>query len=1796
MFKNILTLLCAIMFVATSDAQSMWSDMPESSIPATGERRIQPSKYRSVRLDISVLQPVLAAAPQRFSTSAESGNWPLLSLPLPGGGMGRFQLEETPVFHPDLQAKYPQIRSYTGRGIDDPTAVLKCDLTPWGFHGMVRSALDGTYFIDPAVHGNTEFYVVYFKKDYLRTPDDALWTCSSPEPEGTKELNQGHILNTEPVSEQGDTKLRRYRLALACTGEYATFHGGTKPLVLAAMNTSMNRVNGVYETDFAVTMQIIANNDLLIYLNAGSDPYTNSDGGAMLNQNQITCNNVIGVTNYDIGHVFSTGGGGVAGLNVVCGTSKANGVTGGGSPVGDPFDIDYVAHEIGHQFGGSHTYGNCGGNVNNPAAVEPGSGTTIMAYAGICGAQNVAANSEDIFHGYNIAQMGNFIYTGAGNTCPVKITTTNHNPDVNAGPNRTIPKSTPFALTATGTDVDGDTLTYTWEQMDYGNAPSPPVSTATVGPLFRSYKGTTSPTRYFPRLPDLVNNINSSWEELPGVARNMNFRVVARDNDWYAGCTDEDDMLITVSAASGPFVVTAPNTNVTWFVGSMQTVTWNVASTTAAPVSCANVRITLSTDGGFTYPVVLAASVPNNGSFDITVPNNISTTCRVRVESVGNIFFDISNANFKIELSPSATYLIGTATNDLTICAGTAGEFTTNLTSISGFSSGVSLSVTGAPAGATLNIAPNPVTPTGSATVTISDLSPAMAGNYQLTVTGVGGNITQTATVSLTVLPGAPGTASPSSPANGTTGIGTTATLSWTAASFADSYQLEVATNPSFSAGSVIWNQTVSSTTASVAGLQVETVYYWRLRSSNDCDISSYSIVWAFQTGKNLCAQDFSSTDVPKIIDGSSINTVVSNLAVGSNKVVNDVNVSLTVMYPYTGDLLAQLISPSGETMLLFDQPGVPADIYGCNGQNVNLTFDSQALLGADSLENQCNPVPPSLSGTFQSIESLDAVTGQNAMGDWKISVTDNYDEDGGSLTAWSLSFCFAETIGAGNILVNSPLSAGSGLSEAILQSHLSMDISGIPGQGLFVLLSLPQHGTLTLNGTPLALGATFTQEDINNNVLVYTNNGDGILADDFHFDALDQNNDAWVHDGVFNINIVLNNLTAIASETGGILCFDETTGEITVAATGLNGSYTYSLNGGASQSSNVFSGLPAGTYTVEVTGQFGFTVVSNSVVIANPDAIIAGTTVTNRNITVNATGGTGILQYSIDGLVFQSSNEFLDLVNGTYTITVQDENGCTATTQATVAVSDMVLSMNVQNEVSCNGGADGEIMVGVTGGQMPFSYSLNGSAGQSSNVFSNLSPGIYTVVVTDGAGFTATSGPVELLEPFAITVSAIAITNDIVVTAGGGTGTIEYSLDGMTFQPSNQFNNVANASYTVTVQDAKGCTATTSVTVNVPPLTVSVTVQNLLCFGDATGSITATATGGIPFYAYSLNGGMFQTASTFNNLPAGTYTVTAKDFEDNEVVLQNIVISSPPQLIVVAVVVTNDAVVSISGGVPPYSFSSDAPNPDLQNLPNGTYHVTATDANGCVVTTTFTVNYTPVSATANFFDVTPCDGLANIEVDAAGGTPPYEYSLDNGAFQSSNEFLDLPAGTYTVRVRDAAGETFVLAPVSLDPSSAPTATATSSGSTITVNASGGTAPYTYSLNGGAAQSSNVFSGLPSGTYTVVVTESTGCTVSVTGILVMSGTIDPEDVWGLSISPNPGTGLFVLTLLKAPNELQAEIFDATGRLLHSINLHPDGGQFTTTLDLLDLPQGTYLLRLNDGKNWGGVRLSKLGGK
>jgi hypothetical protein len=435
-------------------------------------------------------------------------------------------------------------------------------------------------------------------------------------------------------------------------------------------------VNAMFERDATLTMVLVPNTDLLIFLNPSTDPYTNSNGSTMLGENQTTCNTIIGSANYDIGHVFSTGGGGVASLNSPCTSSKARGVTGQPNPVGDPFDIDYVAHEMGHQYGANHTQNNnC--NRASHAAYEPGSASTIMGYAGIC-SPNVQNNSDALFHGFSIQEMMANITVGNSSTCPQTVIPANAPPFVDAGPDRIIPRSTPFILTATAGDPNpGNALTYTWEQMDNQVSTQPPLSTNTGGPNFRALLPSTSPSRYMPALPAVINNTTPVWEVLSSVSRTFNFRVTVRDNFAGAGCNAQDNMVVTVSGTTGPFLVTQPNTNVSWQTGTTQTVTWDVAGTSGTPVNCANVDILLSVDGGFNWPYVLATATPNDGSQAVVLPVIPATSmARIMVRANGNIFYDISNQNFAITTTSPGVVVNDNVCNAAMLEIGTNGPYT----------------------------------------------------------------------------------------------------------------------------------------------------------------------------------------------------------------------------------------------------------------------------------------------------------------------------------------------------------------------------------------------------------------------------------------------------------------------------------------------------------------------------------------------------------------------------------------------------------------------------------------------------------------------------------------------------------------------------------------------------------------------------------------------------------------------------------------------------------------------------------------------------------------------------------------------------------------------------------------------------------------------------------------------------------------------------------------------------------------------------------------------------------------
>ncbi|HEU0008938.1 MAG TPA: zinc-dependent metalloprotease family protein [Verrucomicrobiae bacterium] len=638
-------ILFALAAVSARGAVSPWqaADAEALTIPEAG-RWVHPNKSRAYRLDTAALREQLNRAPREFTPAAAQAPAEV-SLPMPDGTLARFTVCESPIMAPELAAKYPEIKTWCGQGIDDPAASVRLDFTPSGFHAQILSP-SGAVYIDPARRGDSVLHLSYHKRDLAR--DRNGFACLTPD--------DGAVLFQPAAGTiRSGASLRTYRLAVSATGEYTQFHGGTVAQGLAAIVTAINRVDGIYETELAIRLVLVANNDLLVFTNPSTDPFSNANASALLTQNQSITDQRIGNANYDVGHVFSTGGGGLSSVAIVClDGSKARSETGLPSPTGDAFYVDFVAHEIGHEFGAHHSYngiaGNCGGQRTASTAYEPGSGSTIMCYAGICATDDLQPHSDPFFHFISVAEIQFYTTVGFGGDCAVVTATGNSAPSIEAGANYVIPSRTPFALTAFGTDPNGHPITYCWEERDLGPAQNLGAADNGSSPRFRSFPPTVGPVRTFPRLSDLLNNSLTAGEALPTTSRTMNFRVTARDNRVGGGGVTTDDMAVTVVGTAGPFRVTSPNTPVVW--SGFRTVTWDVAGTTASPINAASVTILLSTNGGVTFPVALATTTANDGSESVLLPNISTSQARIRVQAAGNIFFDISDSNFTI-----ATYV-----------------------------------------------------------------------------------------------------------------------------------------------------------------------------------------------------------------------------------------------------------------------------------------------------------------------------------------------------------------------------------------------------------------------------------------------------------------------------------------------------------------------------------------------------------------------------------------------------------------------------------------------------------------------------------------------------------------------------------------------------------------------------------------------------------------------------------------------------------------------------------------------------------------------------------------------------------------------------------------------------------------------------------------------------------------------------------------------------------------------------------------------------------------------------------
>lgn len=1437
-------LITTILFINFSFGQSkIWTPTSPGSLD-NAVIKAPGAKYYN--LDIESVKGVLENVPDK--NSGHTGK--TFHFPDEYGNIIQYKVFTNTTMSEGLQAKFPDIRTFDAIN-KEKSYFAKIDYTPHGFHAIVHRQGMPTLYIDPVFQGNNTTYIVYNRNQFTTTKTMDCQVQSTINTTGSP----GSIIKSF-----GTCELRTYELAVAATGEYTDFHGGTLALAQAAQVTTINRVNSVYEIDIAITLTIIPNNDQIVYTNAGSDPYTNGATGTMINQNQSNIDAVIGSSNYDIGHVFGTDSGGLAGLGVVCSNgAKARGVTGSSAPVGDPFDIDYVCHEMGHQFNANHTQNNsC--NRNNATAVEPGSASTIMGYAGIC-APNVQSNSDDHFHGISLEEIDALITSGS-HTCPTTTPLANNAPSITStAGNVTIPANTPFALTAVATDPDGDPLSYCWEQTDNDVTTQPPVATATGGPNFRSNSPTSDPTRYFPNLTDLYNGGPFTWEVIPSVDRTMDFRVTVRDNASGGGCNDHEDLTVTVEDNAGPFIVQYPSaTGITWNGFDTETVTWDVANTDQAPVSCSNVDIRISTDGGTTWND-LVTNVPNDGSQPVTVPNTPSTTCLVMVICSNGTFFDISDNYFTINALTN-DFSLSTSVSNVSVCQGTDGTFSIDVNELGTFTNTVTLAASGLPGGLSASFTPNPVTPGNSASLVISNTGAVAAGSYSFDVEGTSTTGTKTLPLTIDITSSSVSASTLTTPADGATNVGMPVTFNWTNGGVGVMYDIDIATDPGFS--SIVENATgLTNETYNATTLSANTTYYWRVNTYNSCASAGYSSTFSFTT--ESCSITM-STDVPVAISPFGTPTITSTINIGTSAIISDLDVvDLIGTHTYISDLTITLESPAGTVVTLIDQI--------CNTENdFDINFDDGGT-PAGSI-----PCPPVDGNFYQPVDALSAFNGEDQQGTWTLTIVDNANQDGGSLDSWGLNICITPPACTDpdlpTITADASICEGESITLEVLTGNLndatdwqwysgscggtsegngtSISVSPtttttyyVRGEGGCVTPGTCETVTITVNPLPNPAINSVPDlcEDAASVTLVGTPvtpapgtfSGTGVTGSQFDPATAGTGTHTITYDftdgnGCSNsatTDITVNPLPTPSINSVSDLC--ETDAAITLVGTPSGGSFS---GPGVSGSSFDPSMAGIGSHTISYnytdgngcTGT-GFTVIN---VVTSP-SIDAGLDVTICNgdpVTLTANNPDGA-SLSWDNSVTDGVT-FFPTSTTTYTVTATI-GSCSSQDQVTVTVLDAPsFTVTGTNPLSC-GGSDGAIAIngldpnttynisyddnGVTVG--PTSMTTNGAGNLTIN---GLNAGTYdNFVVENGAGCSGIiSTPTILSDPGSPSVDAgpdISVCNGNTVTLtainpdGASISWDNGVTDGVIFTPTS------TTTYTVTA-DLGGCIATDQVTV----------------------------------------------------------------------------------------------------------------------------------------------------------------------------------------------------------------------------------------------------------------------------------------------------------------------------------------------------------------------------------------------
>jgi len=913
------------------------------------------------------------------NSSYGNKNINLVYFPDTDGQMVGYEVKETPVMAAELSRKYPFIKSYSGYSVSPKRDKIRFSVSHNGIQAMIVHG-DGTGNSFMQKVGKRD-YVVYSRNSFQKKEVDFI--CSTR----AKVDKNVNLSGAKPIDSQA---LRKFRLAVSATGEYTDYHGGTVADALAAINATVTRINEVFESDLAVTLELVANTDTVIFTNAATDPY----GGNLSSQTQITLTDVIGAANYDIGHLFNrdAANGNAGFVGAVCiDNRKGSAFASHPDPMGDNYDLDYVAHEMGHQFGANHTWSFEAEGTS--VQTEPGSGTTIMGYAGIAGESNVAPNGDDYFHYNSIVQIADYL-DGVG--CAEEIALTNNPPTIVPTGNFSIPKSTAFALTGNASDLDtADVLSYTWEQIDDGI-----ITQANFGPNnptganFRSQRPSIDSVRYFPRLSRIVSGnltqinppINSAWETVSDIEREMNFALTVRDNAIGGGQVEADLVQVSVVNNAGPFLVTSQVAGETYEAGSVMQVTWDVASTNLAPVNAQSVDVFLSTDGGVTFPTTIASNVPNNGSHNFIVPGTPTSSARIMIKASDNIFLAVNQSDFVITESE---IVLNFSELQYDVCQPNTVDTSFDYETYLGFDEETTFSVLSGPENLVVSITPPTLMTDSTVTLVLSNTENVPEGVYQVVIMATSASVSKMVPLDLNIYDGAFADVVLTAPVDGATDSSVTSELQWEADPSHISYELEIATDLAFS--NVVENIIQPQNVYVPLNLNHETTYFWRVKPLNACGEGNFGAPFSFTTIEFNCDTKF-ARDLPLEISTVGTPTITSKVSFFEDLIVSDINVNLEIDHTFLSDLSVSLTSPSGTKIFLISN--------SCGEENnLNATFDDE---GSDLV---CNG-DPAISGTIKPLVNLSSFNGESIFGEWILEVNDGAESDGGILKAFSLDIC----------------------------------------------------------------------------------------------------------------------------------------------------------------------------------------------------------------------------------------------------------------------------------------------------------------------------------------------------------------------------------------------------------------------------------------------------------------------------------------------------------------------------------------------------------------------------------------------------------------------------------------------------------------------------------------------------------------------------------------------------------------------------------------------------------------------